>query len=254
MKKNKPLILITNDDGYNSNGISTLINVASKIGDIYVMAPDKNRSAVSHSITIHEEISFEMIDKQKFKCSGTPVDCVKLALDKILPSKPDLCLSGINHGSNHSINTVYSGTLHGAMEGTIHGINSISFSHLSYDDEKKLDGYEYFIKKIIEDVLTFGLPDNLTLNINIPDVHENLIKGIKICNQSQGLWKEDYKFNYVKNGKKFYTVTGDFIEDDTNIDGDSWALKNNFISAVAVKIDCSYPKAISKIKFLEKCD
>lgn len=254
MKKNKPLILITNDDGYNSNGISTLLDVASKIGDVYVVAPDRNRSAVSHSITIHEEISIEKIDKQKFKCSGTPVDCVKLALDKILPSKPDLCLSGINHGSNHSINTVYSGTLHGAMEGTIHGINSISFSHLSYDSEKKLDGYEYFIKKIIEDVLTFGLPDNLTLNINIPDIQEKLIKGIKICNQSQGFWKEDYKFNYLKNEKKFYTVTGDFIEDDTNIDGDSWALKNNFISAVAVKIDCSFSKAMSKIKFLEKCD
>ena len=121
------------------------------IGVVYVVAPDSNRSGSSHSMTLHQEIFIDNVKSEKniFICSGTPVDCVKLALNKILPRKPDLCVSGINHGSNHSINGLYSGTLHAAMEGTIHGIPSISFSHLNYNQELNLTPFTPVIKKSV---------------------------------------------------------------------------------------------------------
>ena len=175
MINKEPLILIINDDGVNSNGIKFLSNVARDFGQVFVVAPDRNRSAVSHSMTLSQEIIVKEINHNEFTCSGTPVDCVKIAIDKILPRLPDLCLSGINHGSNHSINALYSGTLHGAMEATIHEVPSISFSHLSYDESKNFTSFKPFISQIISAVLTNGVPKSITLNINIPDIIANNI-------------------------------------------------------------------------------
>ena len=186
-EKNKPLILVVNDDGIESVGIRVLISVMRSIGDVYVVAPDSNRSGASHSMTLHKEIVIKNIDKQQyeFTCSGTPVDCVKVAFNKILPRKPDLCVSGINHGSNHSINSLYSGTLHAAMEATIQGVSSIAFSHLSYDQKTDLTEFNSFIKRISELLIANKLPREITLNTNFPDVPYNDIKGVRLCNQGK---------------------------------------------------------------------
>ena len=252
MKNKKPLILVVNDDGIRSLGIKVLISIMSEVGEVFVVAPDRNRSGVSHAITLHEDIYIEKLNKNnEFVCSGTPVDCVKIAVDKILPRLPDLCVSGINHGSNHSINSLYSGTLHGAMEGTVKGIPSISFSHLSYSDSVDLSVFKPFIHKISLDVLNVGIPNGITLNINIPSIDYQKIKGLKICKSSNGLWSEDFKPSKKINKKQYYTVTGTFQHNAFETDTDAWALENNFISLVPISIDNSYNIDFNILRYLE---
>jgi len=251
--KNKPLILVVNDDGVSANGIRILTQVMRDIGNVYVVAPDINRSGSSHGMTLNSEISIQNINKEKneFICSGTPVDCVKLALNKILPKKPDLCVSGINHGSNHSVNGLYSGTLHAAMEGTIQGVSSISFSHLSYDEQLDLTPFNSIIKIICEHILQNSLPEGITLNVNFPDVIYSKIKGLKLCIQSKGSWKEYFKLTKVIDDKHNYLITGEFQSDQHNIETDSWALNNNFISLVPVSLDFTAAFQCEQLKYLE---
>lgn len=248
----RPLILVVNDDGINSNGIKFLSSVMREIGDVFVVAPDRNRSGNSHSMTLNQNIFIEKLNQNnEFMCSGTPVDCVKLAVNKILPRLPDLCVSGINHGSNHSINALYSGTLHGAMEATIQGVNSISFSHLSYLESTNLFMFKSFIYKICLDVLKNRFLNNITLNINIPDVDFKKIKGVKLCTQSKGRWTETFKISKKIDQKKYYNISGSFKHDTDDVNSDAWALENNFISLVPIAIDCSYKLCDNELKYLE---
>jgi len=251
MTKNRPLILVVNDDGIESHGIAVLSSIMREIGEVFIVAPHVNRSGASHSMTLNKDISIQQIDSTKnaFICSGTPVDCVKLAINKILPRVPDLCVSGINHGSNHSINGLYSGTLHGAMEATIHGISSLSFSHLSYAESINFKPFGSIIKKMSISVLNNPLPQGITLNINFPDLDVDQIKGIKICKQAKGLWKEDFKCVKTHNLKSFYSISGEFTSNINDADTDSWALKNNFISIVPVSIDSS--SLVHELNYLE---
>ena len=254
--KNKPLILVVNDDGIISNGISFLSSVMSELGEVFVVAPHQNRSGVSHAMTLDRDIYIEKIQDKKnhFICSGTPVDCVKLSIDKILPRLPDLCVSGVNHGSNHSINSLYSGTLHGAMEGTIHGIPSLSFSHLSYSESIDLSGFKNFIKMFTLEILNSGVESGVTLNINIPDVAPTKIKGLKICKQGVGNWKEDFCKTRIVGDKQYYSVTGKFNQQKNDLESDTWALENNFISIVPITLDLTSGKTIDSLKYLEKYD
>ena len=251
MKNKKPLILVVNDDGLKSNGINVLTNIVRELGEVFVVAPSENKSAVSHGMTLYKDIVIERMNNNEFTCSGTPVDCVKLAIDKILPRTPDLCVSGINHGSNHSINSLYSGTLHGAMEATIHGVPSLSFSHLSYDESKTFNDYQAIIKQIISSVLINGLPESVTLNINIPDVDSNNLKGIKLCNQAQGKWTENYILSRKEGSKDYYKLNGTFEHDISDIKSDAWALENKFISVVPVHLDCSVLQQNKFLKYLQ---
>ena len=253
MKKNKPLILVVNDDGIEAVGIRVLISVMRSIGDVYVVAPDSNRSGASHSMTLHKEIVIKNIDKQQyeFTCSGTPVDCVKVAFNKILPRKPDLCVSGINHGSNHSINSLYSGTLHAAMEATIQGVSSIAFSHLSYDQKTDLTEFSSFIKQISELLIANKLPREITLNINFPDVPYNDIRGVRLCNQGKGSWTEIFTSTYSSDLQTNYLLSGHFNDDNSDIKTDSWALSNQFISIVPVHLNCADPSIMNTLKYLE---
>ena len=205
MSKKKPLILVVNDDGITSSGIKLLTAAMHEIGDVFVVAPNVNRSGASHSMTLHEDIFIQKIDKDfnYFICSGTPVDCVKSAINKILPRKPDLCVSGVNHGSNHSINSLYSGTLHGAMEGTIQGIPSISFSHLNYSENIILSPFKNVIKYISLKVLKQGLPPSITLNVNFPNTDFRKIKGVKLCEQGNGVWTENFKLIKKEDKEKY---------------------------------------------------
>lgn len=251
MSKN-PLILITNDDGITAPGIRNLIEVMKEIGDIIVVAPDKPQSATGHSITINNtlylnEISIKNADFKEISCSGTPVDCVKLAVTEILKRKPDLCVSGINHGSNSSINVIYSGTMSAALEAGIEGIPAIGFSLLDYDWNADFSPCKKFIKKIALEVLEKGLPEGVVLNVNIPKLPEKEIKGMKICRQAKAVWQEKFDKRQTPQGRDYYWLTGEFVNHDKGDDTDEWALNNGYVSIVPVQFDLTAHHAMQQL-------
>jgi 5'-nucleotidase len=255
MKKEKPLILVTNDDGITAPGLEALAESMSQIGDIVVVAPDSPQSGMGHAITINNLLRLDAVrvhDGQKwYQCSGTPVDCVKIAIDKILHRVPDLCVSGINHGSNSSINVIYSGTMSAAMEGAIEGIPSIGFSLLNYALEADFAGAKKYAKVIAKNVLEHGLPHGSLLNVNIPKLSEREIKGVKICRQAMAKWEEEFDERLDPNKRKYYWLTGKFINYDNGEDTDEWALSNGYVSVVPVQYDFTAHHAI---QFLNKLD
>jgi 5'-nucleotidase len=242
MNSKKPLILVTNDDGVSAPGIRALINVMSQIGEVVVVAPDKPQSAMGHAITINSTLYLNKLSKDgdsitEYSCSGTPVDCVKLAVNEILKRKPDLCVSGVNHGSNSSINVIYSGTMSAAVEAGIEGIPAIGFSLLDYDWNADFDSIKSFIKKITLETLENRLPDGVVLNVNFPKLKENEIKGIKICRQAKAQWVEKFDKRKTPSGKDYYWLSGEFVNQDKGEDTDEWALENGYISVVPVQFD-----------------
>ena len=238
----KPTILVTNDDGITAKGIRALIDVMATIGTVIVVAPDKPQSAMGHAITINNMIYINKISTEgapivEYSCSGTPVDCVKLAVSEILTTKPDLCVSGINHGSNSSINVIYSGTMSAAIEAGIEGIPAIGFSLLDFDANANFEHTKSFIKKIALQVLQNQLPKGVVLNVNFPKFSSNEIKGIKICRQAKAQWIEKFDKRQSPFGKDYYWLTGEFINQDLGEDTDEWALENGYISCVPVHSD-----------------
>ena len=235
-----PLILITNDDGIFSNGLRHLVKLINPIAKVVVVAPDSPQSAQSHAITINQPITCEKIDvddgKQiDFICSGTPVDCVKLALAEILDRKPDLCISGINHGSNASVNVIYSGTVSAAVEASVHGIPSLGFSILDYSETAELKHADNFILHLVRKML--DKKSNVCLNVNIPKFSDKPISGIKVAKQAKGKWIEDFDERFSPMGKRYFWLTGNFINEDDALDADQNLLDKNYISVVPVKYD-----------------
>lgn len=248
----KPLILVTNDDGISAPGIRTLVEVMSEIGDVVVVAPDKPQSAMGHAITINStlylnRVSAEHAEVTEYNCSGTPVDCVKLAVNEILKRKPDLCVSGINHGSNSSINVIYSGTMSAAVEAGIEGIPAIGFSLLDYDWNADFTQIKSFVKKIALQTIENGLPDGTVLNVNFPKLKENEIKGIKICRQAKAIWMEKFDKRKTPQGKDYYWLTGEFVNEDKGEDTDEWALEQGYVSVVPVQFDMTAHHAIVQL-------
>lgn len=238
----KPLILITNDDGITAPGIRTLIEVMKTLGDVIVVAPDSPQSAMGHAITVNSTLFVEKVkvddgNQMEYSCSGTPADCVKLAVDQILHRKPDLCVSGINHGSNSSINVIYSGTMSAAIEAGIEGIPAIGFSLLDYSWNANFDATKTFVKTIAENVLKEGLPKDVVLNVNIPNLSKQELKGVKICRQARANWQEEFDKRTNPHGRDYYWLTGKFVNLDHGEDTDEWALKNGYISVVPVQFD-----------------
>lgn len=249
---NKPLILITNDDGINAPGIRALIDVMSELGKVVVVAPDSPQSAMGHAITINNTLYINKISKEnaaieEYSCSGTPVDCVKIAVNEILKQKPDLCVSGINHGSNSSINVIYSGTMSAAVEGGIEGISSIGFSLLDYNWNADFEPVKNAIRKIATEVLTNKLPDGVVLNVNFPKLKESEFKGTRICRQAKAIWQERFDKRQTPIGKDYYWLTGEFINLDKGEDTDEWALANGYISIVPVQFDLTAHHAIQTL-------
>jgi 5'-nucleotidase len=237
----KPTILITNDDGITSPGIRNLVEAVKELGKVVVVAPDKPQSGMGHAITIGHPLRMNKVEifegVESWQTSGTPVDCVKLAVDKILHRKPDLCLSGINHGANHSINVIYSGTMSAAMEASIESIPSIGFSLLDYNYEAEFEPARYYVHKIVSSLLKKKMDKHLLLNVNIPSVPMELIKGVKVCRQAYAKYQEDFKERKDPHGKKYYWLTGAFVNFDKGKDTDVWALENNYVSVVPVQFD-----------------
>jgi len=253
MKREK-LILVTNDDGVEAKGLRSLIEVVRKFGKVIVVAPEKSQSGMSHAITMKYPIRIRKVKKEEgleiYSCSGTPVDCVKLALHQLLGKKPDMLVSGINHGSNASVSIVYSGTMAAAIEGGINKVTSIGFSLLDYSADADFEAAGIYVRRIIEKVFMNGIEEGICLNVNIPVGKGNELKGIKVCRQTEGYWQEEFDKRIDPGKREYYWLTGYFnnsepLADDT----DEWALQNKFVSVVPIQIDFT---SYSRIKELKK--
>ena len=248
MKKSAPVILVVNDDGITAPGIKALMEAMAELGKVVVVAPDSPQSGMGHAITIGKPLRLDKVDIYKgvemYRCSGTPVDCVKLAVNKIFKGrKPDLCVSGINHGLNNSINILYSGTMSAAVEGAIESIPSIGFSLDDYTFQADFGNCTKFVKAIARQVLKNGLPASTLLNVNFPKTAA--IKGIKICRQANAKWDEEFDERMDPHNRPYYWLTGVFQLDDKGEDTDVWALENGFASVVPVQFDMTAYQAMA---------
>ncbi|MBK6384754.1 MAG: 5'/3'-nucleotidase SurE [Chitinophagaceae bacterium] len=254
--KERPVILITNDDGVTAPGIMNLVEAVKDLGKIVVVAPDKPQSGMGHAITIGQPLRLHKIHSidnvETWSCTGTPVDCVKLAVDKVLHRKPDLCLSGINHGANHSINVIYSGTMSAAVEAAIESIPSAGFSLLDYRIDADFTGARKYVRLIAEKMLKTKLDKHTVLNVNIPAVAPELLKGFKICKQAYAKYVEDFIERNDPHGRHYYWLTGEFVNFDKSKDTDVWALANNYVSVVPVQFDLTNYVLKSKLEKIWK--
>ncbi len=251
------MILVTNDDGIVAPGIKALVEVAREFGNVVVVAPDSPQSGKGHAITLSNPLKIrkvEMFDGvTAYECNGTPVDCVKIAKNVLLKDQSiSLCLSGINHGSNASINIIYSGTMSAAMEASIEGIPSIGFSLCDYSFDADFSASKVYARKIIADILLSPMQDCKLLNVNIPALPTSEIKGIKVCKQGAGTWVEEFQEGLDPRGVPYYWLTGKFqsFEND-EVDNDINALKNGYVSVVPSMHDLTHYGEMSKFKLLE---
>jgi 5'-nucleotidase len=253
VNKYKPLILISNDDGVHAKGLNTLIQIIKSFGYVFVVAPEKGESGKSHAITINSPLRVNKIEESPehiiYSCNGTPVDAVKLAINQLLPRKPDFLVSGINHGSNSSISVIYSGTMGAAREGSLNGIPSIGFSLLNHSMDADFSVPSFYIPEIFRNFISNELSIGTCLNVNFPNVGIDYIKGIKNCRQTKGVWKEEFEKRIDPNNKEYYWLTGDFHNFEPNAeDTDEWALQNNYISIVPIQVDSTSYEALKQMK------
>ena len=250
--KTKPLILVTNDDGITAPGLRSLIEVMNEIGEVVVVAPDSPQSGMGHAITINSTLYCDKIKvtdgpQLEYSCSGTPADCVKLAINELLDKKPDLCVSGINHGSNSSINVIYSGTMSAAIEAGIEGVPAIGFSLLDFKWHANFKPFKEYIKKISLEALNKGIPKDVVLNVNFPLLKNGKIKGMKICRQARAYWVEEFDKRTNPMGREYYWLTGTFINEDKGEDTDEWALNKGYISIVPTQFDLTAHHSLQQL-------
>ncbi len=251
----KPLILITNDDGVASRGLQHLVHLACEFGEVVVLAPDRNASGLSTSITclrpLHVYLANKEEDVKYYACDGTPADCVKMGFEHFCPRRPNLVLSGINYGSNSSINIIYSGTMGAVLEGCLNGLPSIGFSLLSHSPETSFDPCTPFVRHIIRQVLQTPLPDFTALNVNIPHLPTDKIKGIRVCRQARASWKDSLEKHIDSHGEPFWSMTGRFVCNNPGNDTDEYYLSDGYVSVVPVSPDFTNLQNIPNIKNLE---
>lgn len=247
--EDKPLILITNDDSITAKGIAQLVKSLQSLGDIVIVAPDKPQSGMGHAITIHDPLRLKQSNQfpglDAYTCSGTPVDCVKLAIYEIIKKRPTLLVSGINHGSNAATNVLYSGTMSAAVEGAIEGIPSIGFSLLDHSSDADFEAAGHYATLIAKSVLENGLQSGVCLNVNIPKGKLDDLNGIKICRQGRAFWEDSFDKRQDPFGGDYYWLTGAFKKTDKGEDTDMWALENNFVSIVPTQFDMTAHHLIS---------
>jgi 5'-nucleotidase len=252
MKNMEKLILVTNDDSVNAKGIQSLVKIASTLGRVVVVAPDKPQSGMGHAITLSDPIRLNRVwmfgDVEAYSSSGTPVDCVKLAIYEVLERKPDLVLSGINHGENSSTNVLYSGTMSAAIEGAMEGLPSIGFSLSDFSSEADFMQYEAYVSRIISKALKEDFPKFTCLNVNIPNVPASDIAGIKVCTQAHAFWADRFDKREDQFGRPYYWLTGEFGEVNPQEDSDLHALYRGYISIVPTQFDLTNHKILDEIK------
>lgn len=246
------MILITNDDGIHAPGIRFLIETIRPLGDVLVVAPDKPQSAMGHAVTIQSPLRMHLHAEapgyREYSCNGTPADCIKLGEKVVLRGKPDLIVSGINHGSNASVNILYSGTMAAVIEGAMENVPSIGFSLNDYSHSADFSHCATLITSIASKVLLNGLPDGVCLNVNIPALNGGPFKGVKVTRQAKAFWDENFDERKDPHKRDYYWLQGQFVNLDTDEDNDHWALNNNYVTVVPVQIDLTAHHMIDTIK------
>lgn len=251
----RPLILVTNDDGIEAKGFNELIRISREFGEVVAISGTSPMSGMSHAITVKVPLRVELVEEEqglkKYLTSGTPVDGVKLAFNSLMHRRPDLLLSGINHGSNSSSSILYSGTMAAAMEGAVNHVPSVGFSLLSFDPEADFGPSAGVVRNVVTQVLSRGLPEGICLNVNIPAVPEEAIRGLLLCRQANGYWKEKFEQRTDPSGKKYYWLTGHFQNREPGGAGegtDEWALKNLYVSVVPINTDMTAHGVLEQMK------
>ena len=248
------VILVTNDDSIVAPGIRALVDSMREFGKVIVVAPDSPQSGQGHAITLEEPLRLQKVEVfdgiEAYQCSGTPADCVKLAVDKVLHGKPDLCVSGINHGSNSSVNVIYSGTMSAAMEASIEGVTAVGFSYLDYSFDADFTACKHYVKEVINHIIDDQVEKGTLLNVNFPKLPLGQIKGLRICRQANARWDEEFDQRNDPRGKKYYWLTGKFQNRDQGEDTDVWALENGYASVVPVTYDLTAHKQLKNLKEL----
>ena len=255
MNHDKPIILITNDDGYQAKGLRKLISLMRPLGEVIVVSTDKVMSAKGHSITTTPTLTATLVDSapgyREYVCNGTPVDCVKVGYQRLLDRHPDIVVSGINHGTNASSNVIYSGTMAAAIEACMDGIKAVGFSLDSYDHDADFDHLDDYIIAITKNVLEQGLPDGVCLNVNFPIRSEDPIKGVKICRQAKGKWVEVYGEIQNEQGDTCFNWGGEFVYEDHGDDTDFKAMKDNYVSIVPTQFDLTATQYMDEMSRFE---
>ncbi|MDR2886103.1 MAG: 5'/3'-nucleotidase SurE [Rikenellaceae bacterium] len=251
----RPLIFVTNDDGVGAKGLDYAIRVARRFGRVLAVAPEQTQSGMSHAITLFRPLYLRLVsqtdDVTVYACSGTPVDCVKMAFDYLLKDgpRPALAISGINHGSNSAVSVLYSGTMGAAIEASFYDCPSIGFSLLDHSPEADFEAAAVYAEKIMRKVLERRPSLPMCWNVNIPAVAEAEIKGIRMCRQNVGYWKEEFERRLDPRGKDYYWLTGGFYNMEPEAtDTDEWALENNYVSIVPIHIDLTHYGQLDEAK------
>jgi len=252
MSQQRPLILVTNDDGIYAKGIRTLFETVSEFGDVVMVAPDSPQSGMGHAITIHQPLRLNPTDIygdiEALACTGTPVDCVKLAICEVMKRKPDLLVSGINHGYNTATNVLYSGTMSAAVEGAMEGIPSIGFSFGDFNANADFSGTVDVIRSVVRGVLEKGMQKGVCLNVNIPPIKNGPVKGIKVCRQAHAYWADRFENRVDQFGKPYYWLSGDF-EDQQPTDGtDLHWIEEGYATVVPTQFDLTSYSAIKELE------
>ena len=256
MNGNRPKILITNDDGYAAKGLRKLVTLMRTLGDVTLISTDEVMSAKSHSCTIHDRLYVRLVQEEEgfkeYRCNGTPVDCVKLGYQKLMPTPPDLVVSGINHGMNAATTVVYSGTIGAVIEACMNGLTAIGYSLFSLDPDADFDHLDTAILEITKKVLKEDLPKGVCLNVNFPKRSEDPLKGIKVCRQAACRWVEYFKDLVDEKGEQYFNLDGYFESDDITPDTDLWALDHNYVAVVPTCFDWTAHANIEPMKSFEK--
>ena len=253
VKKDDKLILLTNDDGLYAAGLKTLLEVMEEFGKVVLISTMESRSGMSQALTVKTPLRVKLLeenDKHRlYACSGTPTDSIKLAVNQLLERKPEWVVSGINHGANASVSVLYSGTMAAALEGCLYGISSVGFSLNNFSSDADFSVCKEYIRIVMKKISSMPLPLGICLNVNIPASKKDEVKGIKICRQAKGSWKEEFEKRKDPMGKTYYWLTGVFINQEPEaIDTDEWAIANNYVSVVPVTVDMTAHGYVSELK------
>ena len=251
---NERLILVTNDDGYDSKGLAAAVEVARSFGRVVVVAPETTQSGMSQAITMYNPLYLRRVREEEgleiYAFSGTPVDCVKMAFDYLLrDERVDLVISGINHGSNSAVNVLYSGTMGAAIEGSFYGCPSVGLSLDDHRGDADFDAASAYGKRIVGDILAAEIELPLCLNVNVPVGRPETIKGIKLCRQNRGFWREEFYRHEDPRGREYFWLTGEFVNGEPGAeDTDEWALANNYVAVVPVQTDLTDYRQLSGLQ------
>ena len=252
--KEERLILVTNDDGYDSKGLAAAVEVARGFGRVVVVAPETTQSGMSQAITMYNPLYLRCVRKEEglevYAFSGTPVDCVKMAFDYLLSEeRVDLVISGINHGSNSDVNVLYSGTMGAAIEGSFYGCPAVGLSLDDHGEDADFEAAVAYGRRIVGSVLENRIELPLCLNVNVPVGRPDELRGIRLCRQNRGFWREEFERRQDPRGQDYYWLTGYFHNTEPGAqDTDEWALDHGYVSIVPIQVDLTNYRQLERMK------